>query len=310
MASKTYTLGYTFEGIHPEPPQPTEVTDVLTYSDLAGIAMPASSGGYTFSTKGESGSQYTFYCNTNSSYNAFYLTASGKMCVTQSKGKVKSISIQWESHTSTSSERSIEIYGSNTQYTSSRPDVTGSSGTLLGTLVYAKDPTQKQTFNVTGDYYYIFIKAVQAGSYISTIEVEWDLTDAPTEDYLVISSSFYPYLGDTALSALPSSFSMGDINATVPDTTNTSYTTTGAIKLGTNKSITFAPKTGYKMVKISGSLYANHQSYWRINNTTPSSNFPIYTLPSGTTSVEFKYVGSSTTSNSLGSVDIVYQVNS
>lgn len=93
---------------------------------------------------------------------------------TTSGGKVKKVTLNWNSNTS--SGRTINVYGKNTAYESASDlyDAT-KQGTLLGTIVYG---TSTQ-LNVTGDYEYVGLRSSDSALYLSGISIEWE-TDGTT----------------------------------------------------------------------------------------------------------------------------------
>lgn len=129
------------------------------------------------------GTTYTAFSNVSLASDAIYagksakdgsgniqLRSSGSDCgivSTTSGGKIKSVKITVASGTKT-----IDVYGSNTPYTSAA-DLYATSGnanqgTKLGSL------TSTGTINVTGDYAYVGIRSNNGAVYISKIEFTWD----------------------------------------------------------------------------------------------------------------------------------------
>lgn len=85
--------------------------------------------------------------------------------MTASAGKVKSVTVTWESHTQTS--RVLNIYGKNTAY-SAATDLYNSNkqGTLLGTIAYGTT-----TLEINGDYTYIGIRSSSGALYLTDIKI-------------------------------------------------------------------------------------------------------------------------------------------
>lgn len=101
---------------------------------------------------------------------------------TTSGGKVKSITITVESGTNT-----IDIYGSNTAYTSASDLYNNSKqGTKLGSL------TTTGTVAVTGDYEYVGIRSNSGALYITKVEITW------TSDPTIIPSTSSLTFGEVA----------------------------------------------------------------------------------------------------------------
>lgn len=308
MSTLTYKIGYNYI-------QPTSlITDTINL-DVMKPLVGTSANNYLYTVVGNSGVQYNCYSSMDTSSNTLLFVNSSSstygIAVTSSKGKAKKVSIQWSSPTSTIAGATIEIYGSNTQYLSSRPAAYGiSEGTLLGSLTYSGDPTVTQTFNITGDYYYIYLKGAVANNYISKIEITWEPASVPTEQYRVQSVNFYS-LGTTTLSTLPQHFTVGIMNAYVSNTSSTTYQAFQAyITMGSNRSVRFTPQTGYTVHTITAILSSTYLRFWRINtNTTPNSAFMPYTITNQSTGADYKYTRSSGAQGIYG-LELVYQVNS
>lgn len=104
---------------------------------------------------------------------------------TTSGGKVKSITITVESGTNT-----IDIYGSNTAYTSASDLYNNSKqGTKLGSL------TTTGTVAVTGDYEYVGIRSNSGALYITKVEITWT---AESSDPTIIPSTSSLTFGEVA----------------------------------------------------------------------------------------------------------------
>ena len=91
---------------------------------------------------------------------------------TTSGGVLASISISF--HTSTTSGRTVNVYGKNTPY-SSPSDLYNNNtrGTLLGTIVYGTSTS----LSITGNYTYIGIRSNSNAIYINTITITYGGTD-------------------------------------------------------------------------------------------------------------------------------------
>ena len=95
---------------------------------------------------------------------------------TKSGGKVKSITITFNSNTS--SARVVSVYGSNTAYTIPADLYdTEKQGTLLGEIAMS-DP---QTITVNGDYEYVGIRSKSGALYIDELKIVWETGAAVTK---------------------------------------------------------------------------------------------------------------------------------
>ena len=90
---------------------------------------------------------------------------------TATVGTVAKVTVDWA--TNTQSGRVLNIYGSNTAYTSPADLYnTSKQGTLLGTIVYGTSTE----LTVTGDYAYIGIRSNSGALYAAAINIVWNVT--------------------------------------------------------------------------------------------------------------------------------------
>ena len=89
---------------------------------------------------------------------------------TESGGKILTVKI-----TVASGSNTVDVYGSNTAYTSAA-DLYDSSkqGTKLGSV------SSTGTVSVSGDYKYVGVRANNGAVYLSSIEFTWNTSTAPT----------------------------------------------------------------------------------------------------------------------------------
>jgi|GEM_PF-2069588 len=156
----------------------TTQTDVLTYSNI-----------------GVTGTNYTDWSNlavtTSARYagcsaggnNAIQLrTSKGKSGIvsTTTGGYVKSVSVQWNSNTS--SERILDIYGSNSAYTaSSNLYADATRGKKIGSIAYGT--TTPLDVESEGEYAYIGIRSNSGALYLDKINIEWITGSTATNYY-------------------------------------------------------------------------------------------------------------------------------
>ena len=99
---------------------------------------------------------------------------------TASGGKVKSVTVVWQS--STTNGRTLDIYGKNTAYTQAT-DLYNSSnqGTKLGSIVKGTSTS----LTISGDYAYIGLRSNSSAMYLTSITIDWevDLGGCETCDY-------------------------------------------------------------------------------------------------------------------------------
>ena len=163
--SKTVTITQAAAQSGGEQVETIEVTDVLTrsttgvtgrtYSDWSGKKV-TSSAIYTGSSAG--GNEAIQLRSTNNS----------GVVTTTSGGKVKKIKVTWQS--STSSGRTLDIYGKNTAYTSASDLYdTNKQGTKLGSIVCGTSTE----LVVNGEYEFIGLRSKADAMYLSEIAITW-----------------------------------------------------------------------------------------------------------------------------------------
>ena len=100
---------------------------------------------------------------------------------TTSGGKVKKVTVTWNS--STTSGRTLDIYGSNTAY-NFVSDVynTKKRGKNLGSIEYGKSTE----LNITDDYAYIGMRSHENAMYLTDISIKWESIVASYSDYCTL----------------------------------------------------------------------------------------------------------------------------
>lgn len=93
---------------------------------------------------------------------------------TTSGGKVLTVSVVWNKETA--ADRTLDIYGSNTPYTSAADLYNKSQGTKIGSITNSGETT---TVTVEGDYYYVGLRSNKSAMYLDSITIEWDGSEAP-----------------------------------------------------------------------------------------------------------------------------------
>ena len=149
------------------------VTDELNYQVL-GLG-----GSYADFTGKTATSDAVYAGNAmKNSANAIQLRASNPsgIVTTASGGKVKSITVVWNS--STNSGRTLNVYGKNSAYSSAADlyNSSSSQGTLLGTIVCGTSTT----LNVTDDYEYVGFRSNSGAMYLTSVSIEWETGSGTT----------------------------------------------------------------------------------------------------------------------------------
>lgn len=145
----------------------TSITDELTYSliGVTGTSYAEWSGKTSKSDAvyaGQSaGGNESIQLRSNNNNSGVVTTASG--------GKVTKIVVKWNSNTA--SGRTLNVYGSNTAYTSAT-DLYDSTkqGTLLGTIVYGTSTE----LTIDGDYSYVGFRSNSGAMYLTEVDITWE----------------------------------------------------------------------------------------------------------------------------------------
>lgn len=145
-----------------------DVTDVLnqTLTEITGTSYSEFSGKTATSDAvyaGQcAGGNSSIQLRSNSNNSGVVTTASG--------GKVKSITVEWQS--STSNGRTLNVYGKNSAY-SAATDLynTSNQGTLLGTIVKGTSTS----LTVSGDYEYIGFRSASGAMYLTSVTIVWEV---------------------------------------------------------------------------------------------------------------------------------------
>lgn len=155
-----------------------EVTDVLT-SSWTGINT--SSYADFIKDAPTSNAIYAGNCAGSNSYIQLRSKNSNSGIVTTGTGgKVKSITVEWNS--TTPNGNTLQVYGKNSSYsTAANLYSTSLQGTLLGTIVCGTSTS----LTISGDYAFIGLRSANGAIYLTSISVVWETgggssVDAPT----------------------------------------------------------------------------------------------------------------------------------
>lgn len=87
---------------------------------------------------------------------------------TTSGGYIRKVSVEWNS--STTAGRVLDVYGSNTAYTSAADLYdTKKCGTKLGSITYGSSTS----LTITGDYAYVGVRSASGAMYLTSVTFEW-----------------------------------------------------------------------------------------------------------------------------------------
>ena len=128
---------------------------------------------------------------------------------TTSGGKIKSITVTWNS--ATVADRTLDIYGKNEAYSAVTELYDNAKrGTKIASLTHSNGATQ--TVTIEGDYSYIGIRSKSSAQYIDSIVIEWASESGATESVEKVykNSSFaFRFGADKALADIEGITSYG-----------------------------------------------------------------------------------------------------
>ena len=178
-------------------PQGEEVTtetkptkDVIYYAVWAnGSGNTSTVDELTRETTGVSGTSYTSWSGKKASSSAVYAgqsagsndaiqlrsnNSNSGIITTTSGGKATKVSVTW--NTNTADDRTLNVYGKNTAYSSPTDLYGDAAGTLIGTII--KGTSTELT--IYDDYEYIGLRSASGAMYLDEIQITWSSGVDPT----------------------------------------------------------------------------------------------------------------------------------
>ena len=150
----------------------TGTSGVVTITDNLTNALIGISGTSYSDWTGKQDQSDAVYAGSSAGGNdAVQLRASNNSGIisTTSGGKVKKITVTWNSNTA--ADRTLDIYGNNTAYTAtSNLYSSATRGTKLGSIVYGTSTE----LTVSGDYEFIGMRSNSGAMYLDNIAIEWE----------------------------------------------------------------------------------------------------------------------------------------
>ena len=167
------------------------VTDVLnqTFTGVTGTSYTNWSGKKATSDAvyagNSAGGNSSIQLRTNNNNSGVVTTTSG--------GKVKSITVVWNSNTA--SGRTLDIYGKNSAY-GSAADLYNSSnqGTKLGSITNGTSTS----LTITGDYQYIGFRSNKDAMYLTSVSIVWETSNLTPSGLVYATETVEKNLGDAA----------------------------------------------------------------------------------------------------------------
>lgn len=161
-------------------------TEDITYYAVMAITVPGeiiqTIDELTRATTGITGGNYNSWSGKSVTSNAVYagysaggntsiqLRSSDKMSgviSTSSGGKIRKVSVNWNSNTSAG--RALDIYGKRTAYTATENLYKTNAGILLGSIVKGTN----SELDIIDDYEYIGLRSHDGAMYLSSISITW-----------------------------------------------------------------------------------------------------------------------------------------
>lgn len=168
--------------------QPTkDVTYYAVWADGSGNTSTVDE--LTRETTGVSGTSYTSWSGKTSNSLAVYAgqSAGGNDAIqlrsnnsnsgiitTTSGGKATKVSVTW--NINTADDRTLNVYGKNTAYSSPTDLYGDAAGTLIGTIVRGTSTE----LTISGDYEYIGLRSASGAMYLDEIQITWSSGVDPT----------------------------------------------------------------------------------------------------------------------------------
>lgn len=164
-----------------------EVTDTLNL-DFTGISKSTSYSTWSNKT-GSSGAVYAGQSAGGNDSIQLRSSNNSGIITTTSSGKATKVTVKWNSNTA--SDRTLDIYGKNTAYTSAANLYNSSAqGTKLGSIVKGTGTE----LTISGDYEFIGMRSKSGAMYIDQIEIKWEKENPSASEYTV---TWADYNGET-----------------------------------------------------------------------------------------------------------------
>lgn len=167
--------------------EPATSAVIETVVDIIDADFTGNPSSYTaWSNTGASNAVYSGQSSGGGNYVQIRADNPSGIVTTASYGRVTKIEVAWD-HVHNSSNRTLDIYGDNTAYTSSS-ELYGASpkGDKLGSMVFDNTTVALvddyiTELDITGDYKYIGIRTLSGAAYLKSIKITWEVFETPTE---------------------------------------------------------------------------------------------------------------------------------
>ena len=168
----------------------SDVTYYAVFADVTPGTQTTKTDVFDLTTTGVSGTSYTSWTNKKVTSDAVYAgnNAGGNSVIqlrsstssnstfhsgivsTTSGGYISKVVVSWDS--STANERTLDVYGNNTAYTTADDLYSAyeaTQGTKLGSIVKGTSTE----LSISGDYEYIGLRSYSGAMYLTSISIEW-----------------------------------------------------------------------------------------------------------------------------------------
>lgn len=207
---------------------PVEVTDVLT---RATTGVTKNSTSYSAWSGKTSNSEAVYAGQSAGGNDAIQLRSTNSnsgVVTTASGGKVKKIKVTWQS--STTSGRTLDIYGKNTAYTAATDLYnTSTQGTKLGSIQCGTSSTE---LVISGDYEYIGFRSNSGALYLTDVEITWetsgsggDVTPDPEPEQPTLTPRNLAFSSTTATATVGQAFNAPTLSGVTTGVTYSSSNT-------------------------------------------------------------------------------------
>ena len=271
----------------------TGITTENAYTDFSGIVGTSGAVYAGQCARYANYSESAIQLRSNKSNSGFITTASG--------GKVKSITVQWNSNTQAG--RTLNVYGKNSAYSAATDLFDDNSGTLLGTIVY----NTSNSLTITGDYEYIGFRSSSGALFLNSVSIVWETgsSDGPAKPTFSIGGS--TVTGDQAVdlgTVVTISAEAGNTLAYTVDGTAPSTSSTAVMTSGNTAEVTITEDCTIRAIAKDADANVSGESSINISLTA----LAVTLSPSSQTAEVGETIDVNLSANALG--DIIYDFTS
>ena len=154
--------------------------DVITLATTGVTSTSYASGDFSGKSATNTGHTDAVYAGqiikSSNGYIQMRATNPGGIVSTGSGGKVRGVTITWDTAAMASNARTLDIYCNTSAY-SSAADLysTSTDGDKVGSITYTNTTTYDTYLSISGDYTYVGLRSNTSAMYIKEIDIEWEL---------------------------------------------------------------------------------------------------------------------------------------